>query len=300
MTTLLIMIAGVVVGRFFPASQKRKNDLLQLLCTLLLIFSMGLGLGQQENFFYEFGKIGMQSLIFFLIPTFCSAVVVYWLTRYLMPQTEKVQAAQKKSSNTALDPMMFYAIGALLLGIGCSVVPGLFSVLSPLTTHSEWILYLLMFSVGISIGGQRGLFAKLLQYHVRILIIPFGTIIGAIIGGIVCGLLLKYPLPDAISISGSLGWYSLAGVSISTMSNVSTGSIAFLSNMLREIGAFMLIPMVARRFNAYTCIGIAGATSEDTTLPMIMRYSDEKTAVFSVINGILCSSFVPVLYALCY
>ena len=52
--------------------------------------------------------------------------------------------------------------------------------------------------------------------------------------------------------------------------------------------------------NAYACIAVAGATSEDTTLPMILRYTDGETAVLSVLNGVICSAFVPVLLSLCY
>ena len=53
-------------------------------------------------------------------------------------------------------------------------------------------------------------------------------------------------------------------------------------------------------FNPYACIASAGATSEDTTLPMILRYSNEETVVVSVLNGIICSFFVPILLSLCF
>ena len=46
------------------------------------------------------------------------------------------------------------------------------------------------------------------------------------------------------------------------------------------------------------CIAAAGATSEDTTLPMLVRYTSEETVVFAVLNGILCSALVPVLISL--
>lgn len=33
---------------------------------------------------------------------------------------------------------------------------------------------------------------------------------------------------------------------------------------------------------------------------MIMRYTDAETAVFSVVNGVICSAFVPILFSICY
>ena len=50
----------------------------------------------------------------------------------------------------------------------------------------------------------------------------------------------------------------------------------------------------------FGCIAPAGATSEDTTLPMMIKYTDEETVVLSVLNGMICSAFVPVLISLCY
>ena len=67
---------------------------------------------------------------------------------------------------------------------------------------------------------------------------------------------------------------------------------------MREIGSFFAIPLIARHLNSYTCIAPAAATSEDTTLPMLVRYTSEETVVFAVLNGILCSALVPVLISL--
>ena len=73
-----------------------------------------------------------------------------------------------------------------------------------------------------------------------------------------------------------------------------------LAAVLFGVADLILIPFAAKHLNAYTCIAIAGATSEDTTLPMIMRNTDAQTAVFSVINGVICSTFVPILFSICY
>ena len=51
---------------------------------------------------------------------------------------------------------------------------------------------------------------------------------------------------------------------------------------------------------AAACIAAAGATSEDTTLPMMMKYTDEESVVLSVLNGAICSVLVPVLINACY
>ena len=51
MTTLVIMLLGMAAGCFFPAGRKKMNERVQLACTLVLIFSMGVGLSRRDNFF---------------------------------------------------------------------------------------------------------------------------------------------------------------------------------------------------------------------------------------------------------
>ena len=66
-----------------------------------------------------------------------------------------------------------------------------------------------------------------------------------------------------------------------------------------ELFSFFSIPLLSR-LNYYACIAAAGATSEDTTLPLMIKYTDEETVILSVLNGAICSAFVPVLISLCY
>lgn len=82
MEILVIMGIGVAIGHFiFPKRAKAVNERLQIVCTLVLIFSMGVMLGQRENFLGELATVGIQSFLFFLFPTVLSVVCVYLLTR---------------------------------------------------------------------------------------------------------------------------------------------------------------------------------------------------------------------------
>lgn len=164
-----------------------------------------------------------------------------------------------------------------------------------LTGHSQHALYLLMFSVGISVGANRGVFQKLKEQHLRILLIPFGIIVGSILGGMIASLFLGEALKDSLMIVSGLGWYSLSGILITDLAGARVGTIAFLCNLLREIFSFMIIPYVAEHFNDYTAIAPAAATSEDTTLPMLMKYTSGEVVMMAVLNGIICSAAVPVL-----
>ena len=77
MNVIIIMCAGILVSKiFFPVKWKRINELLQLICSLLLIFSMGVMLGSRKDFLDTLTALGSQSILFFLIPAVFSVIAV--------------------------------------------------------------------------------------------------------------------------------------------------------------------------------------------------------------------------------
>lgn len=195
--------------------------------------------------------------------------------------------------------MVLLTIAALVLGVAYGLGGLQWPVVDFLTSHTDAVLYLLMFSVGISVGMYRGLAAKIRQYHLRIFLIPAGIMLGSVAGGVLCALLLQMPWNYGAAIAGGMGWYSLAGATIGRLAGAEMGSVAFLSNLMREIFSYLIIPCIALKLNYYTSIAPAGATSEDTTLPMMLKYTNEETVVLSVLNGMICSLFVPVIISIC-
>lgn len=196
--------------------------------------------------------------------------------------------------------IVLFTILALLLGLAYGLSGLELPLLTFLSQHTDLVLYLLMFTVGISIGMHQGIFRKIREYHIKIFIIPVGIILGSLAGGLVCAAIFHIPLGQGAAIASGMGWYSLAGATISQVGGSELGSIAFLSNLMREVFSFIIIPLLAVKLNFYTCIAPAGATSEDTTLPVMLKYTNEETVVLSVLNGIICSFFVPILISLCF
>ena len=192
------------------------------------------------------------------------------------------------------------AIAALILGIiyGISGVEN--DIVTFICSNTDIILDILMFSVGISIGLKKDIISQIRAYHLKILMIPFAVVLASVSGGVICGLITGYPINQSAAMASGLGWYSLAGITIGNLAGEQMGSIAFLSNLLRELFSFFSIPFLSKRFNFYSCIAVAGATSEDTTLPMMIKYTDEETVLLSVLNGVICSAFVPLLISFCY
>ncbi len=191
--------------------------------------------------------------------------------------------------------MVIIVIMCLIAGIICGKWCFSPQIINFVEDNSTIVLYILMFSVGVSVGCNKGVLKKIKEYHIKIFVIPVGIIAGSLIGGAVCSEILNMPVNYGLSVASGLGWYSLSGVLITDLIGAQMGALAFLSNLMREILSFMTIPFLSRKFNYYTAIAPAAATSEDTTLSMLIKYTSEEIVVLAVFNGIICSAVVPFL-----
>ena len=144
MAALVFMILGFAVGRVFPIRYKIFNERIQLLCTLVLIFLMGVGLGQREEFFSGLLSLGFTSFMFFLIPTLLSVAVVYLLTRWFMDEAGekgRMDTVGRRENTKDSDPMVFLALGALIFGIGFGAVPVTAHILKPLSDRRSSVRF---------------------------------------------------------------------------------------------------------------------------------------------------------------
>lgn len=93
MDILLVMCAGILVGaKLFPKKGKGINEKMQLLCTLVLIFSMGVMLGKREGFLEDFAALGVTSFLYFLIPSALSLLFVFYLTKKFLKSKQQEEA----------------------------------------------------------------------------------------------------------------------------------------------------------------------------------------------------------------
>ena len=182
-------------------------------------------------------------------------------------------------------------IGGVLLG--WAYLPP--SAVAVLDTAVTGILAFLVFLVGIDIGSSRDAWRQALALGPRLLIVPLAVAVGSLAGSALAGVVLAMPLKEAVAVGAGFGWYSLSGVLIAGTYSVELGAVAFLANVSRELMAFLLIPLLVTRLGNLTAIAPGGATTMDSTLPLITRVTDPQTALVAFVSGLLLTAAVPVL-----
>ncbi|MCF6465656.1 lysine exporter LysO family protein [Clostridium sp. Cult2] len=155
-------------------------------------------------------------------------------------------------------------------------------------------LCILLFFVGIDIGKQKDVFSNIKTMGFKILLVPFGIILGGILGGALSGIILNMPLKEAAAVGSGLGWYTLSSMMLTNYST-ELSTLAFLSNVIREVIALILVPFVAKYIGYLESVSICGATAMDTALPVISKATDSQTTIIAFISGIISTISVPVL-----
>ncbi len=196
--------------------------------------------------------------------------------------------------------MTLSIVAAVLFGIFSGYYFFPHSAVGSLEELATVALCFLVFLVGVDVGGNRHIFAEVKKHGAIIILVPLSIIFGTAAGGVLTGVLLHIPVNISLSIASGFGWYSLSGILLTNLHSAEVGAIAFMANIFRELLTVVSIPVIARYLNHYSVIAPAGATSMDTTLPIISRYTSPEIAVVSFFNGVLLSSLVPVLVPFFY
>lgn len=189
---------------------------------------------------------------------------------------------------------------AVVLGIlaGYFFIPPEFN--ENIGTFTTVALSILLFLVGLDLGQNKEVFKDIKKHGSLLILIPLSVVVGSLIGGVMAGLLLKFPLNQSLALASGLGWYSLSGILLTKLHSAELGTISFLSNVFRELLAFIFIPFVAKNLNHYTAIAPAGATAMDTTLPLISKSTGPEIVVMSFFTGVVLTFLVPVLVPFFY
>ena len=220
---------------------------------------------------------------------------------------------------------------------------------------STYVLYALMFCVGVTLGHDETLAGRVRRLDPRLALLPVMTAVGTLAGAALSTLLLPpltagdtmavgagfgyYSLSsifiadfrgaelgtvallcnvmrelftllaaplvarwfgplavtDTLAVGSGFGYYSLSSIFIADFRGAELGTVALLCNVMREIFTLLAAPLVARWCGPLAAVSIGGATTFDTTLPVITQAAGKPYAVVSIFHGCTLDFSVPFL-----
>ena len=175
-----------------------------------------------------------------------------------------------------------FAIGLLLSVF--QVVPDSWDV----GLYSKYILFLLMFLVGMNLGLDTKLLKTIRSQPLKLLLLPVATVLGTFAGAFAAVAILgcigsgapSVSLLDSLAVSSGFGYYSLSSIFLNEAKGAEMGTIAFA-------------PLMVKCFGKLAPVSSGGATSMDTTLPVIQKYSGNEYVPVSIFHGVVMDFSVP-------
>jgi len=158
------------------------------------------------------------------------------------------------------------------------------------------ILVVLVFAVGLDLGARGDAWGRIGSLGPRLLAIPVVSALGSL-GGVasVAAFVWRYPVRQACALGSAFGWYSLSGPLLTALAGPEVGAVAFLSDVMRELTALVMIPLVARFVGSPEAVALGGATTMDTTLPVLARATDGEATPLAFAHGVVLAVVAPVL-----
>lgn len=317
-----VLVGGILTGRLLYGRRLAFVSPLITLIIWLLLFLLGVEVGADPAVVGGLATLGVTAFVICTLAVAGSIFASWGLWRWIgrksrnrgpeagddtadgtsdVPGVQPADRDAEKRLSTwnalkgSLVIVAFFAVGCL---VGLWFEPEMKG--SPISTC---VLYALMFCVGITLGNDRTLVERVRRLDRRLALLPLATAVGTL-----CGAALAVPffgpdtavesLTDSLAVGAGFGYYSLSSIFIADMRGAELATVALLCNVMREIFTLLAAPLVARWFGPLAAVSIGGATTFDTTLPIITRAVGSPYAVVSIFHGCVMDFSVPFLVTL--
>jgi len=301
---IFFLFTGILLGFFLDEKNYfvKFADLITKIGLVVLLLAMGANLGSNEQIFRQLGEIGFQAFIFAAVSIIFSvlAVVIFVkimdLNNLLLGADPDTEAEiEEQSADNTMTILIFSSVVLGILAGYFLLNGGEANFLDSITNYS---LAVLLFGVGIDIGASREIIEDLRLMGWKLIVIPILIAVGSILGAVIIGLIFNFSAGESAAVGAGFGWYSLSGVLISKLHSAELGSLAFLTNVFRELMTVMVLPVVAKYFGSLAAIAPGGATTMDVTLPLVKESGGEAVVIPAFISGAVLSTLVPILVPL--
>lgn len=279
----------------------------------LLLFLLGIEVGSNEMIVRSLPTLGVEALLLSSAATLGCCVLAWMLWRVPKNNTVQVNAKKETSADKEGNPAEKEGLqgSSLIRGLkvmkGSLIVVGFFVIglLGGIVKMvPSWLLDgdvsfvalcgLLLF-VGLGIGLNPEMKKEVRSLSPRMALLPVVTIIGSWLGALLIWTVLHRTLSDCMAINSGFAYYSLSSIFITEYRGAELGTIALLANIIREMLTLLGAPLMARWFGPLAPISAGGATTMDTTLPILSQTVGQRYIALSIYHGFVVDFTVPFL-----
>lgn len=190
----------------------------------------------------------------------------------------------------------FFVIG-IVVGV-CHWMPSM-DALGGVSNVSYIVMCALIFVVGFNIGCNKSIIETVKSISPLYMLLPLMTIVGTLAGSAIVAFFLPgRSIADCLAVGSGMGCYSLSSIFITQYKGPELGTVALLANIVRELITLLGAPLLIKCFGKLAPIAVGGATTMDTTLPILNKYLSQEFVIISIFHGFITDFTVPFLVTL--
>ena len=298
---LLALLAGVAFGRLAPAPVNRR--LIGLIAPLiwLMLFLIGHEFGEILLSARAVGQILRNAVIITLCVTLIPSVLIFLSMQLLRQRRERLSVVNTAGNTSRLSfgqrlRQAWPPLREALIALGMVAGGALLFLLEswpdfhlPLPSSGTFLL-LLIGMVGIDLAQIR---LSRQWLSISMLAVPALVVVGSLLGGMLAASLTGEPLRPVMAVSTAFGWFSLSSVLIGDALGQSWGTLALSVDLFRELVAILLVYVIGQRWPEIA-IGTGGATTMDTTLPIVKQTCPPAALPLALVSGFFLTLLAPI------
>lgn len=279
----------------------------------LLLFLLGIEVGSNEMIVRSLPTLGVEALLLSSAATLGCCVLAWMLWRVSKNNTVQENAKNETSADKEGNPAEKEGLqgSSLIRGLkvmkGSLIVVGFFVIgllggiekMVPLWLLDGDVSFValcgLLLFVGLGIGLNPEMKKEVRSLSPRMALLPVVTIIGSWLGALLIWTELHRTLSDCMAINSGFAYYSLSSIFITEYRGAELGIIALLANIIREMLTLLGAPLMAHWFGPLAPISAGGATTMDTTLPILSQTVGQRYIALSIYHGFVVDFTVPFL-----
>lgn len=279
----------------------------------LLLFLLGIEVGSNEMIVRSLPTLGVEALLLSSAATLGCCVLACMLWRVSKNNTVLENVKKETSTDKEGNPAEKEGLqgSSLIRGLkvmkGSLIVVGFFVIgllggiekMVPLWLLDGDVSFValcgLLLFVGLGIGLNPEMKKEVRSLSPRMALLPVVTIIGSWLGALLIWTVLHRTLSDCMAINSGFAYYSLSSIFITEYRGAELGTIALLANIIREMLTLLGAPLMAHWFGPLAPISAGGATTMDTTLPILSQTVGQRYIALSIYHGFVVDFTVPFL-----
>ncbi|XZQ54722.1 MAG: lysine exporter LysO family protein [Arsenophonus sp.] len=290
---LFIILLPLILGYLFRFKNKKNLMIIHRSLSYIIyiiLFLMGITLALLDNIIIHLTSIFIHTIVFFCCIFTTNIISLLLLDKFFPWEINKNKINKPLFQlKTILNLLLLFFVLILGFLVGLTGWP----YLSYAKYGIEITLICLLLLVGSHLRNNE-IYLREILINFRGVIIAIIVASSALLGGILAAFLLSLPTKVGLCIASGYGWYSLTGILLTDIYGPVIGSTAFFNDLIRELAAIMLIPIIINQSRS-TALGICGSTSMDFALPILQRSGGVSIIPAAIVHGFILSLLTPLL-----